>query len=81
MQQTEITAQGDDRAGVRSRLPSFSVAEPSEDCLTLNVWTPATTGSRPVLVWLHGGAYLAGGSAPSHEMPRYGTARPGLKGN
>src|SRR5262245_26378436 len=50
-------------AGVRSRLPSFSVAETNEDCLTVNVWTPATAGSRPVLVWLHGGAYLSGGSA------------------
>jgi acyl-CoA synthetase len=50
-------------AGVRSRLPSFSVADTDEDCLTLNVWTPATTGRRPVLVWLHGGAYLSGGSA------------------
>ena len=50
-------------AGVRSRLPSFSVAATDEDCLTLNIWTPATTGSRPVLVWLHGGAYLSGGSA------------------
>jgi acyl-CoA synthetase len=49
--------------GVRSRLPLFSVADTSEDCLTLNVWTPATTGRRPVLVWLHGGAYLSGGSA------------------
>ena len=49
--------------GVRSRLPSFSVAGWDEDCLTLNVWTPARAGTRPVLVWLHGGAYLSGGSA------------------
>jgi para-nitrobenzyl esterase len=40
------------------------VAATSEDCLTLNVWTPATDdGRRPVLVWLHGGAYLFGGGA------------------
>lgn len=49
--------------GVRSRLPTFAVTHTDEDCLTLNVWTPATTGARPVLVWLHGGAYLSGGSA------------------
>src|SRR5215510_8823706 len=32
-----------------------------EDCLNLNVFTPALTGSRPVMVWLHGGGF-AGGS-------------------
>jgi para-nitrobenzyl esterase len=31
----------------------------SEDCLTLNVWTPGLddTARRPVMVWLHGGAF------------------------
>ena len=33
----------------------------SEDCLRLNIWTPATdAGRRPVLVWLHGGGYTNG---------------------
>jgi para-nitrobenzyl esterase len=33
----------------------------SEDCLFLNVWTPALDrGKRPVLVWLHGGGYTTG---------------------
>ncbi len=33
----------------------------SEDCLKLNVWTPAIdTKKRPVLVWLHGGGYTNG---------------------
>ncbi len=39
----------------------------SEDCLYLNVWTPAETGDEklPVMVWLYGGAYNeGGGSAP-----------------
>ena len=33
------------------------VDEESEDCLTLNVWTPAAGdgGRRPVMVWIHGG--------------------------
>ena len=41
----------------------------SEDCLTLNVWTPAVDdGRRPVLVWIHGGAFLVGsGSNPMNH--------------
>src|SRR3954447_12163609 len=32
-----------------------------EDCLTLDVRTPAMTGKLPVLVWIHGGSNRAGG--------------------
>ena len=34
----------------------------SEDCLFLNVWTPAIerNGRRPVMVWLHGGGFRTG---------------------
>jgi para-nitrobenzyl esterase len=32
----------------------------SEDCLTLNIWTPGPAGKRPVMVWLHGGAFAYG---------------------
>lgn len=34
----------------------------SEDCLVLNVWTPALDRGRklPVMVWLHGGGYTSG---------------------
>jgi para-nitrobenzyl esterase len=36
----------------------------SEDCLTLNIWTPEPDGARrPVMVWIHGGAYLNGTGA------------------
>jgi para-nitrobenzyl esterase len=43
---------------------------PGEDCLRLNVWTPAAEdrGKRPVMVWLHGGGYEAGSS---QELPSY----------
>ena len=32
----------------------------SEDCLFLNVTTPGIVGRRPVMVWLHGGAWRTG---------------------
>ena len=45
-------------------VPGFSLWEgigtTSEDCLTLNVWTPGPRGRRPVLIWFHGGAFLKG---------------------
>lgn len=35
----------------------------SEDCLSLNVWTPSLDNKkRPVLVWIHGGSYTSGNS-------------------
>lgn len=34
----------------------------SEDCLTLNIWTPAADDKkRPVMFWIHGGAFISGG--------------------
>ena len=47
----------------------YNALEPmGEDCLSLNVWTPGTTGKRPVMVWLHGGAWVScAGSAPGFD--------------
>src|ERR1017187_9354176 len=45
----------------------------SEDCLTLNVWTAAKARSdkRPVMVWIHGGAFTRGsGSTPTYDGER-----------
>lgn len=59
-----------DRAGPASlqsehRLPGFSSEGPlEEDCLTLNVFTPGTDDKkRPVMVWIHGGAFTHGSGA------------------
>jgi para-nitrobenzyl esterase len=37
-----------------------------EDCLHLNVWTPdgGAPGPKPVMVWIHGGAYMSGSANP-----------------
>jgi para-nitrobenzyl esterase len=45
----------------------------SEDCLYLNLWTPAGDASArlPVMVWIHGGGYQAGAShEPRHDGVR-----------
>jgi len=42
---------------------------PSEDCLYLNIWTPAkSSGARlPVMVWIYGGGFTIGATS----MPQY----------
>jgi para-nitrobenzyl esterase len=42
----------------------------SEDCLYLNIWTAAKSAAdkRPVMVWIHGGAFTRGsGSTPTYD--------------
>ncbi len=47
----------------------------SEDCLYLNVWTPATgSGRRPVMFYIHGGGFLAGDSGDMGLGPLFNGA-------
>ncbi len=48
-----------------ARDPDFGRAT-GEDCLSVNVWSPAGASGRPVMVWIHGGAF-ANGSADLYD--------------
>ena len=49
-------------------LDCWNYYDMSEDCLNLNVWTPALDGGkRPVIVWIHGGGFSSGNSIEHHE--------------
>ncbi len=52
--------------------PTFTTYVGGEDCLYINVWTPATTAAspRPVVVYLPGGGFLTGGG----DLPGYNGA-------
>ncbi len=47
----------------------------SEDCLSLNIWTPGGT-KRPVMVWIHGGGFTQGGAS----IPRFDGAQLARRG-
>ena len=52
----------------------FELGKTSEDCLSLNVWTPknSSVSKLPVMVWIHGGGYLQGsGNIPRLNNPEF----------
>jgi para-nitrobenzyl esterase len=62
-----------------ARLYQSELPARNEDCLYLNIWTPAKTAAEhlPVMVWIHGGAFTRGsGSNLSYDgeiLARKGT--------
>ena len=51
---------------VDPRIPIDLGAPQGEDCLTLNVWASSDTTAgdgKPVMVWVHGGAYILGSAS------------------
>lgn len=56
------------------------VVDPGEDCLSVNVWASTDTtpaAGAPVMVWIHGGAFLYGsGADPMFDGSRF--ARSGI---
>ncbi|KAF2014299.1 para-nitrobenzyl esterase [Aaosphaeria arxii CBS 175.79] len=62
----------------RTDAPEF-LPEPEfgEDCLSVNIWAPWTgkrwngtsNDTRPVIVWIHGGAFLTGGVNTPYHIP------------
>lgn len=60
----DASAYGDSAIQPKSPLPGMTVGPQSEDCLSLNVFTPAADDARrPVLFWIHGGGFVTGGSS------------------
>ena len=50
-------------------VPGMGSDDQGDDCLSLNIWTPANDGTKhPVMVWIHGGAFsLGAGSLSAYD--------------
>jgi para-nitrobenzyl esterase len=57
-------------------MPGETPPAVSEDCLYLNIWSPAKADHLPVIVWIYGGGYING----SASMPLYWGDRLARKG-
>ena len=66
---------------LRMAMGDFDLPQ-SEDCLSLTIFAPESAGPWPVILWLHGGAYLSGaGSLPVVRCRCAGRVRRGGRGS
>lgn len=49
---------------------AFGLPSTNEDCLYLNVYTPKTPGPFPVMVWIHGGAFVYGEGGAGYDASK-----------
>lgn len=54
-------------AGSLEKLLNHNTPQQVEDCFFLDIWTPDTSKNRPILFWIHGGAFVAGASADNQN--------------
>jgi para-nitrobenzyl esterase len=61
MHQVDQAAAAARREAVTALMGGPDLGPMGEDCLNLNIWTPAVDDARrPVMVWFHGGGFAAG---------------------
>ena len=47
-------------------VPGMAAAAVGDDSLSLTIWTPDGAHALPVMVWIHGGAFLHGSTSPGN---------------
>lgn len=71
----DATRFGADCAQPRNAWGSSGATPQSEDCLFVNVWLPASAApdaKLPVMIWIHGGAFLFGsGAEPTYSGEQF----------
>lgn len=62
----KFAAQCPQRRGSEAKRAKVETPYYGEDCLNLNIWAPVQNNSelKPVMVWIHGGAFVIGASNP-----------------
>jgi para-nitrobenzyl esterase len=72
---TEFSAQSAQGVFLLDQMLGVTPRTKSEDSLYLNVWTPGLDDrSRPVMVWIHGGAFMYGeGATPWYDGTGFAT--------